>query len=121
MHGPIYDESLLAQKYAKALVCVSPTQAGLTVPKSMGYGVPVITRRDAITGGELYHITSDENGILYDKDEDLVLILKQVIGNPEFAKTMGRKAKDYYQNNATPRHQAQGVIAAIEFALNSNR
>ena len=32
---------------------------------------------------------------------------------------MGRKALDYYFNNATPVHMAKGAIEAFEYALNS--
>lgn len=116
-HGPIYEEVVLSKLFEKALVCVSPTQAGLTVPKSMGYGVPVITRRNAITGGEIYHIEHDVNGLFYDKDEDLPQILKSVISSPARFIKMGCRAQTYYTDNATPKHQADGAIEAINYAL----
>lgn len=117
-HGAIYDESVLARLFAKALLCVSPTQAGLTVPKSMGYGVPMVTKRYAITGGEIYHIKNGENGILYDRDEELPEILRLVISDPLAFEQMGKTARKYYMENAQPKHQAQGVIGAINFAMN---
>ena len=116
-HGPIYDEKLLADKFAKAILCVSPTQAGLTVPKSMGYGVPMVTRRDAITGGEIYHITHGFNGILYDRDDELPEILKKAIIKPAALVEMSKNAKKYYNSCALPKHQAQGVIDALNYAL----
>lgn len=112
-HGPIYDESKLAVLFRKSLVCVSPTQAGLTIPKSMGYGVPVITRSDAITGGEIYHINPDVNGIIYNDDSELAPILKDAVSNPSKYLEMGNEAKRYYNNHAKPEHQAQGVIDAL--------
>ena len=39
MHGAVFDEKSLAEKFSKVLSCISPTQGGLSVPKSMGYGV----------------------------------------------------------------------------------
>lgn len=117
-HGPIYDEAQLSKLFEKALASVSPTQAGLTVPKSMGYGVPMITRTDAISGGEIYHISHNITGIFYDNDDELSTILRDIISNKEKYITMGEKAMSYYKNHATPRHQANGVIEALKYALN---
>lgn len=116
--GAIYDETLLATHFQKALLCISPTQGGLSCPKSMGYGVPFVCRRDAITGGEIHHMTDGVNGIMYDSNTDLDDILVDAINNPSKYVEMGVKAKHYYDNNATPKHMAQGVTNAIEFTLN---
>lgn len=116
-HGPIYNEQELAKYFEKAIICVSPTQAGLTVPKSMGYGVPVITKKDAITGGEIYHITSGVNGIIYENDEELPEVLCKNISVSSALSKMGENAMNYYKQNATPRHQAQGVIDALDFVF----
>lgn len=116
-HGAIYDENILSKLFEKALICVSPTQAGLTVPKSMGYGVPVVTRYDAITGGEIYHISPNHNGIIYHKDEDLSSILLSAIKNPDEFKIMGENARLYYQEHAMPKYQAQGVIDALNYSF----
>lgn len=118
LRGPIYDEHLLAKELQNALLCISPTQGGLSCPKSMGYGVPFVCRKDAITGGEIYHTTNGVNGIHYNIDKDLVDILVDAINNPQKYVEMGRKAKSYYDNNATVFHMAQGVIDAFNFALN---
>lgn len=116
-HGAIYDECELSKLYQKSILCVSPHQAGLSVAKSLGYGVPFVTREDAITGGEKYHITNGENGILYNSDEELVNIIIDVIETPDKYIEMGYRAKQYYDNNATPHHMAQGFIDAITFVL----
>lgn len=116
-HGAIYDENVLADCFAHALLCISPTQGGLSVPKSMGYGVPFVTRKDAITGGEIYHITPEVNGIMYEKDEDLKFIISDACENPVKYIEMGKKAKEYYDNHATIRHMAQGAMDAFDFVL----
>ncbi len=117
--GAIYDEYILAQEFQKALLCISPTQGGLSCPKSMGYGVPFVVRKDAITGGEIYHTTSGLNGVLYDKDEELLSIMRDAVKNPQKYIKMGKLAKEYYNNNATPLHMANGAMKAIEYALES--
>lgn len=115
--GAIYDEELLAQQFAKALLCFSPNQAGLSVPKSMGYGVPFVTRRDSITGGEIYHIENNVTGMMYDTDAKLLDIMVAATQNPDIYIQMGMKAKEYYEQYATTRHRAKGAIEAIEFVL----
>lgn len=116
-HGAIYDEKKLADRFSKALLCISPTQGGLSVPKSMGYGVPFVTRKDAITGGEIYHITSGVNGIIYENDKDLPNILTEACLNPKKYVDMGIKAKEYYDKHATIKHMAQGAMDAFEYVL----
>ena len=115
--GAIYDEKELAEHFKKAIVCFSPHQAGLSVPKSMGYGVPFVTRKDAITGGEIYHITSGVNGIMYEKDDDIQKIMEDVSKNPTKYINMGLTAKEYYDHNATIVHMARGAMDAFNYAL----
>ena len=115
--GAVFDEKVLAGYFAEALLCISPTQGGLSCPKSMGYGVPFVTRKDAITGGEIYHITPGVNGILYEQDEELTTIIEDSCKNPDKYVKMGVAAKEYYDNHATIRHMAAGAMAAFEYAL----
>lgn len=115
--GAIFEETVLRDYYAQALISVSPYQAGLSVPKSMGYGVPYATRKDAITGGEIYHITDGVNGFMYENDEDLLTILLDASKNPLKYIEMGKRAKDYYDSNATVRHRAEGAMRAFAYVL----
>lgn len=115
--GAIFDEKVLANYFAKALLCISPTQGGLSCPKSMGYGVPFVTRKNAITGGEIYHITPGVNGIMYDNDEDLASIIEDACKNPDKYIQMGLAAKEYYDNHATIKHMAKGAMDAYNCAL----
>jgi glycosyltransferase involved in cell wall biosynthesis len=115
--GAIYKETELAKIFTHALLCFSPNQAGLSVLKSMGYGVPFVTKYDAITGGEIYHISPDVNGIKYDKDSDLYNIMQDSINNPQKYINMGIKAYQYYYCNATVQHMANGALDAIDYVL----
>ncbi len=116
--GAIYDERKLAEHFKRAILCFSPNQAGLSVPKSMGYGVPFVTRKDAITGGEIYHITNGVNGIMYEKDDDILKIMEDVSKNATKYINMGIAAKEYYDHNATIAHMAKGAMDAFNFVLN---
>jgi glycosyltransferase involved in cell wall biosynthesis len=113
--GPIYEEEELSNYFVSSLLCFSPTQAGLSVPKSMGYGVPFVTRKDAITGGELYHITDKVNGVLYSEDEQLLSIMVDANAHRDKYVEMGKKARDYYFSNATIKHMADGAMAAFRY------
>lgn len=117
LHGPIYEERLLVKYFSQALVCISTDQAGLSVLKSMGYGVPYISRANAITGGELFNIIDNYNGLLYRHHEELVSIIEDIYKNPKRYIVMGNNAYNYYHTNSTPIQMAQGVLDAIDFVL----
>lgn len=120
-HGAVYDSQKLSDFYSNAICCISPYQAGLSVCTSMGNGVPFVTRKDAITGGEMYHITNGVDGILYDKDEDLTKIIKEVVTEPSKYIEMGKKAKEYYDNHATIGHMVKGFMSAIDFVCQNSK
>ena len=117
--GRITDEEVLRDLFSEAFICVSPNQAGLSVLKSMGYGVPFVTRRNAITGGEILNIQDEINGILYDEYEDLVNIINDLTLHRDKYLEMGKNAYVYYQENATPEIMANGVIDALDHVLKS--
>lgn len=116
-YGALYDEIKISKLFSQSIICISPTQAGLSVPKSLGYGVPFITHKDAITGGEIYHINNGVNGIMYENQKDLKRIMFEAITNRSKFLEMGVNARNYYINKATPIHMAQGFIDAINYAL----
>jgi glycosyltransferase involved in cell wall biosynthesis len=120
LHGPVYDEKELAKYFSISLICISPDQAGLSVLKSMGYGVPFVSRVDSITGGERLNIINKENGLLYNTKEELVSIIVDAYKEPEIFATMGINARKYYMSNATPEHMARGVLDAIDFVIKSD-
>jgi glycosyltransferase involved in cell wall biosynthesis len=114
--GAIFDDAVLGRYFAAAIACVSPNQAGLTVLKSMGCGVPYITRRDAITGGELFNIHDRTDGILYDRPEELKGILLDLTEHPETYMLYGNNARAYYDANRKPQDMVDGFLAAIGYA-----
>lgn len=115
--GPVYDETILSEFFYDAIACISPNQAGLSVLKSMGYGVPFITSKDAITGGELFNIVNNENGVLYSSNEELYGILERLKREKIAFIKMGEKAYQHYHNFRKPIHMVNGFREAIDFVL----
>ncbi len=119
--GEVHDEEILKEYFAKALMCVSPDQAGLSVLKSMGYGVPYVTHKDAITGGEILNITDGVNGILYETPEELVEIISESGMNKEKFIEYGKKAYDYYWESRRPEVMVKGFTDAVEYVTFSDK
>lgn len=117
LHGPIYNEEMLSTFFKESILCISPNQAGLSVLKSMGYGVPFVTKSNAITGGERYNIIDGYNSVFYEKEEGLVNILLEAYSNPKKYLDMGKNAYQYYQEKATPQIMANGVLDAVFYSL----
>lgn len=115
--GAIYEEEKLKEYFVNSIICVSPKQAGLTVLKSLGYGVPFVTRTNAITGGEKTNIIPGKTGQFYDTEEELVEILCKTAIEPQTFSAMSESARIFYKNEASPEGMAQGVVDAINYAL----
>lgn len=117
LRGAIFDVNEKAKYFAQALACISPKQAGLTVLESMGYGVPFVSSKNAITGGELLNVHNGVDGVVMESEKDLSAVVRDISEHPEKYIEMGKKAKDFYDNNRTPRHMAQGFWDAIQYVI----
>lgn len=114
MHGALYTADEKSRVFSHAYACISPNQGGLGVLESMGYGVPFITHKDAITGGESFNIEHGVNGYRLDTLDNLDEVILEISANPEKYIEMGGKAYDYYWANRTPEIMANGIAEAIE-------
>lgn len=117
LRGAIYDIDEKAKYFAQALACISPKQAGLTVLESMGYGVPFISTKNAITGGELLNVHNGVDGVVMENEAELTDVVRDIANKPDKYIAMGLKAKEFYDNNRTPKHMAQGFWDAIQYVL----
>ena len=119
--GAVYDENILKDYFLNAKLCISPKQAGLSVPKSLGYGCPFITRPNAITGGERNNIIDGHNGVYYNSVEELAEILVASVENEEKYSTMADNARTYYHKMCPPQKMADGALEAIRYVLENSK
>lgn len=116
--GPVYDKGKLEEIFRSSVACISPNQAGLSVLSSMAYGCVFITKKDAITGGEVFNITDGETGLFYDgTKEDLKKKIRFACTNKEKMETMSNNAFKHYREHRTPQQMANAIIDALEFSF----
>lgn len=113
--GKVEDERILLQLFSEAIACISPDQAGLSVLTSMGYGVPFVTMKNAITGGEIFNIVDKQNGVLFEKIEDLPGIIADIGRNKEKYIEYGRNAFEHYYHHRLPTMMVDGFMQAIDY------
>jgi len=117
--GKIEDSCLLALYYSNALASVSFGQAGLAVLQSMAYGVPFITKVNAISGGEISNIENRKTGILCEDSElGLLNAILGVIDNPALCEEMGANAYTYYRDQASVDGMVEGFRSALSYGAN---
>jgi len=116
--GPVYDKGKLKEIFARSIACISPNQAGLSVLTSMGHGVPFVTNKEALTGGEIFNIQDKVNGILYEGgQEDLTKTLLWILDNRDMIFKMGLNAHEFYINKRRPEQMVGSISDAVEFVL----
>lgn len=121
MVGPVYSQEELSKYFSKSLGCFSIDQAGLSVLQSMGRGVPFITFKNAITGGEIFNIKHEVNGLLLDGVSEIKSVILDMNENPDRYLQMGIKAREYYVENRTVKHMVQGFLDAINYVMNTEK
>jgi len=113
--GKVTNTRLLMDYYKKAILSVSFGQAGLSVLQSMGYGVPFLTKENAISGGEKSNIKNGYNGILcMDNQGSLTENLICLCNDLDYARKLGENAFDYYTKYCSMENMVQGFRDAIE-------
>lgn len=113
--GKIEDETTLSRLFASSIACISPDQAGLTVLKSMGYGVPFVTMKNAITGGEIFNIVDRKNGILMENIDELPGIILDMGRNKETYLEYGKNAYEHYHACRMLEEMVDGFLQAIDY------
>lgn len=113
--GKVTNTRHLMDYYKKAIFSISFGQAGLSVLQSMGYGVPFLTKENAISGGEKSNIKNGYNGILCkDNQVSLTENLVRLCNDINYARKLGENAFDYYTKYCSMENMVQGFRDAIE-------
>lgn len=116
-HGSITDNSRLKSLFSSALAVVSPGQAGLSVLHSFAFGVPFVTKANAVSGGEIENIKDGVNGVLYEGGcAELTTVLRHFALCPEYSVELGRHAHAHYRSSRTINHMVSGFMRALQFA-----
>jgi len=118
LKGAIYDQIILKSYYQNAIATISPGQAGLSVLNSFAYGVPFITAKNAITGGEIFNIKDNYNGFLYSGDTtELANIMMDLANNQKKVYILSRNAQNFYFESCNINQMVAGLSNSIEYAL----
>ena len=90
-------------------------QAGLSVLQSFGHGVPFITSKGAISGGEIENIIPHQTGFLCDlSQESLTDTFVSLCNYPARTEQLGYDALHYYQTYSSAQVMVAGFSEAIE-------
>lgn len=118
--GQINDTSKLNEYYYDSFISISFGQAGLSVLQSLGFGVPFLTKKNAISGGEITNIKNNVNGFLCDDNiQSLQKYLIYIGNNHNELLKMGENAYNYYSEYCTIENYALGFKDAIEGTRNA--
>lgn len=113
--GAINDSDTLSKYYLESIFSVSYGQAGLSILQSFGFGVPYITKRNAISGGEIFNIKDGINGLFCeDSMESLELKMTKLCLDIDYSNSLGKNAYEYYSKYCTIENMCQGFVDAIE-------
>lgn len=99
--GSCTDLSQLSNYYNNAICEISPFQAGLSVLRAMGHGVPFVTLDSAISGGEKEAISNGETGFLCKDLTEMVSRIDYLVNNPSISSLLGKEAKKKYLQSYT--------------------
>lgn len=114
--GAVLDPKMKRQFFASAAAVISPLQAGLSVTESFSFGVPFVTHKTPISGGEYLSIAQGENGFLFETEEELVRVLVCLGMDSRERVQLGDKAYEFYINNL----QMEQFVARFEKLISNS-
>lgn len=111
--GRITSSDELARLYREAILEVSLGQAGLSVPRALGHGVPFATFSEAISGGETDSVIHGLTGF---KSNDLIELCDDVIqyfGDEEQILSMRENCFTFYRDYLSTRNMVSGFLDSL--------
>ena len=112
--GSVYDPEVLNEYFRRAIACISPGAAGLSVLHAMSHGVPFVTHEGAMSGGEILNIVHGKNGIVYRSGAlELAYWLVHLVARPDVAALLSTAALSHYEVEAPPERMVSAFVRAI--------
>ncbi|WP_426790107.1 glycosyltransferase [Sphingobacterium sp. WOUb80] len=118
--GEINDFEMKKKYFAKSIINISPNQAGLSVLESFSFGLPYMTRENAISGGEHLNVVNDYNGFTFTEDEEIIRLMIKCNNEPGVMKQLGDNAFDYYSKERSFDSMVETFDNALLYALGKN-
>ena len=112
--GQINDPAVLGTYYREAIATISYGQAGLAVLQSFAFGVPFVTKGNAISGGEKYNLRTGYNGYFCEDARELEGIMLRLASDLDLARKLGKNAYDYYSTHCSIENMASGFLQAMK-------
>ena len=112
--GSMTDSRQKDEALSNAIFAVSLNQAGLSVLECFSRGVPFVTKKTAITGGERLAIDDGINGFLVEDEAEIVNILNLAVTNPIYFNELGLNAFKTY----TTKWNHQNMVSKIALGIN---
>ncbi|OLQ86170.1 hypothetical protein BIY22_13045 [Vibrio panuliri] len=109
--GMISDDVEKKSLFEKAVMSISPQQAGLSVLESFSYGVPCLVYENAISGGEHLNVKNYETGFRVKNKKQLYYIMLKMSSSRALSVYMGNRAYNFYHSNRSISGMAQPFIS----------
>jgi len=119
--GQVNDYYKIKNIYGKSHLSVSYGQAGLSVLQSFGHGIPFITSKNAISGGELTNIIHGYNGFIVNSDIELESIILKLMIDKKFLRLISKNARNFYEKFCTINHYSKSFSLAVNKAISIDK
>lgn len=117
--GEIRDQAELQKHFSNAIACISPAQAGLSVLTAFSHGVPFITTKYPISGGEFTNVIDGITGYFFDGTETDLSNLLLKLAKKEYDHNIHQRCYDFYTHFRSPEAWCYAYRKAIEYVKNS--
>jgi len=116
--GTVKEDKQKREYFKRAQLCISMNQAGLAVLESFSYGVPFVTTRKAITGGERFNIQHKKTGFFVESVRDLTDLFHYSQKNRREMKRIGADAYQFYHEKRSMNKMAGVFDEVIQRVIN---